>query len=106
MHELEADHEQADEWHQLVDQLGRKWLSATGLASHDSEPLNQALANLSQLYSRHIALEDNSLFPVAAAVLAGTEKAEIATEMAHRRGLDPQRLAEKLVDLNSTIQWP
>jgi hemerythrin-like domain-containing protein len=105
MHELEADHEQADEWHQLVDQLGRKWLSATGLASHDSERLNQALANLSQLYSRHIALEDNSLFPVAAAVLAGTEKAEIATEMAHRRGLDPQRLAEKLVDLNSTIQW-
>jgi hemerythrin-like domain-containing protein len=103
MHELEADHEQADEWHQLVDHLGRKWLSATVLASHDSERLNQALANLSQLYSRHIALEDNSLFPIAAAVLAGTEKGEIGTEMAHRRGLDPQRLAEKLVDLNSTI---
>ena len=72
------------------------------LASHDSERLNQAIANLSQLYSRHIALEDTSLFPVAAAVLAGIEKAEIGTEMAHRRGLDPERFAEKQADLNST----
>jgi hemerythrin-like domain-containing protein len=102
MRELEADHEQADEWHQIVDHLGRKWLSETVLASHDSERLNQAMAHLSQLYLRHIALEDTSLFPVAAAVLAGIEKAEIGTEMAHRRGLNPERLAEKLVDLNST----
>jgi hemerythrin-like domain-containing protein len=102
MRELEADHKQADEWHELVDQLGRAWLSEGVLPSHDLERLTQALVSLSQLYSRHIALEDNSLFPVAAASLAGTEKAEIGTEMAQRRGLDPQRLAEKLVDLNHT----
>jgi hemerythrin-like domain-containing protein len=102
MRELEADHEQADEWHALVDNLGRKWLSDAVLAARDSERLNHTLANLSQLYSRHIALEDNSLFPVAAAVLAGTETAEIGTEMAHRRGLDPERLAEKLVNLSHT----
>lgn len=106
MRELEADHEQADEWHAFVDHLGRKWLSGTVLAARDSERLNQTLANLSQLYSRHIALEDNSLFPVAAAVLAGTETAEIGTEMAHRRGLDPERLAEKLVNLSQTKEVP
>jgi hemerythrin-like domain-containing protein len=106
MRELEADHEQADEWHALVDHLGRKWLSDTVLAACDSERLNQTLANLSQLYSRHIALEDNSLFPVAAAVLRGAETAEIGTEMAHRRGLDPERLAEKLVNLSHTNEVP
>jgi hemerythrin-like domain-containing protein len=106
MRELEADHEQADEWHAFVDHLGRKWLSGTVLAARDFERLNQTLANLSQLYSHHIALEDNSLFPVAAAVLAGTETAEIGTEMAHRRGLDPERLAEKLVNLSQTKEVP
>lgn len=97
--ELEADHEQAAEWHQIVDQLGRRWLSETVLARSDAEGLNRALADLSQLYSRHIAVEDRSLFPVAAAVLTGTEKANIGNEMAHRRGLDPQRLVERLLDL-------
>jgi hemerythrin-like domain-containing protein len=100
MQKLEADHEQAAEWHEIVDQLGRKWLSEAMLVPDDAERLNQALANLSQLYSRHIAVEDESLFPVATAVLASTEKANIGTEMAHRRGLDPQRLAKGLLDLN------
>jgi hemerythrin-like domain-containing protein len=106
MRELEADHEQADEWHQIVDHLGRKWLSDRLLAIGDFERLNQTLSNLSELYSRHIALEDNSLFPVAGAVLAGTETAQIGTEMAHRRGLDPERLAEKLVNLSHTKEVP
>jgi hemerythrin-like domain-containing protein len=102
MSELEADHEKADEWHEFVDHLGRKWLSQTVLVPDDFERLNQALVSLSQLYSHHIALEDNSVFPVAAATLASDETAEIGTEMAQRRGLDPQRLAEKLVNLNDT----
>jgi hemerythrin-like domain-containing protein len=107
MQELEADHEQAAEWHGIVDQLGRRWLSETVLGSHDSERLNQALANLSQLYSRHIALEDDSLFPVATALIAGSERTNIGVEMAQRRGLDPQRLAERLLDLNeSRAKWP
>jgi hemerythrin-like domain-containing protein len=102
MRELETDHEQADEWHEFVDHLGRKWLSEAVLTPQDSERLNQVLVKLSQLYSRHIAVEDNSLFPVAAAVLAASERAEIGTEMAQRRGLDPERLAEKLIDLHHT----
>jgi hemerythrin-like domain-containing protein len=104
MQKLEADHEQAAEWHEIVDQLGRTWLSETVLLLHDTERLNQALTNLSQLYSRHIALEDDSVFPVATALLAGTEKANIGTEMARRRGLDPQGLAERLLDLNQSRQ--
>lgn len=100
MRELEADHQQAAEWHDIVEQVGRKWLSQTVLVPGDTERLNRALANLSQLYVRHIALEDESLFPVAAAVLASTERANIGTEMAQRRGLDPQRLTERLRGLH------
>ncbi|MGI8962669.1 MAG: hemerythrin domain-containing protein [Bryobacteraceae bacterium] len=101
MQELEADHQQAAQWHETVDQLGRKWLSETVLVSHDAGRLSQALASLSELYSRHIALEDDSLFPIATAVLGGSDKANIGTEMAQRRGLDPQRLAERLVELSN-----
>lgn len=88
MQRLEADHEQAAEWHDLVEQLGRKWLSEGVLAAGDSDRLARALADLTELYRRHIALEDNSLFPVAAAALGDTEKADIGREMARRRGID------------------
>jgi hemerythrin-like domain-containing protein len=100
MQELEADHEQAEEWHKVVDQLGRKWLAEGVLAASEAERLNQALADLAQLYSRHIALEDNSVFPVAAAALAHADKEDIGNEMAQRRGIDPRGLAEKLAGLN------
>ncbi len=90
MQKLEADHEQAAEWHDLVEQLGRKWLSEGVLAPADTARLERALAHLTELYGRHIALEDNHLFPVAAAALGDTEKADIGREMARRRGLDPK----------------
>jgi hemerythrin-like domain-containing protein len=90
MQELEGDHEQAKKWHEIVEQLGRKWLSEAVLARGDATELENALANLSELYRRHIALEDDNLFPVAAAVLGDTEKADIGNEMARRRGLDPK----------------
>jgi hemerythrin-like domain-containing protein len=90
MQELEADHEQAGKWHEIVEQLGRKWLSEALLTPENVEELENALGNLSKLYRRHIALEDNSLFPVAAAVLGDTEKADVGSEMARRRGLDPK----------------
>ncbi len=88
MERLEADHLQADEWHGIVEELGRKWLSENVLAVADAERLESALTNLTELYGRHIALEDNSLFPVAAAALGSSEKADIGSEMARRRGLN------------------
>ena len=90
MQKLEADHEQAAEWHYLVEQLGRKWLSEGVLAPGDTAVLERALADLTELYNRHITLEDNNLFPVAAAALDEAEKADIGREMARRRGLDPK----------------
>lgn len=88
--ELEKDHEQASEWHDTVEQLGRRWLADGQLTPEDTESLGTALAQLSELYTHHIALEDQNVFPLAAAVLPSTEKANIGIEMAKRRGLDPQ----------------
>lgn len=88
--ELEKDHEQASEWHDTVEQLGRRWLADGQLTPEDAESLGTALVQLSELYTHHIALEDQNVFPLAAAVLPSTEKANIGIEMAKRRGLDPQ----------------
>ena len=88
--ELEKDHEQASEWHDTVEQLGRRWLADGQLTPEDTESLGTGLAQLSELYTHHIALEDQNVFPLAAAVLPSTEKANIGIEMAKRRGLDPQ----------------
>jgi len=92
--ELEKDHEQASEWHDTVEQLGRRWLADGQLTPEDTESLGTGLAQLSELYTHHIALEDQNVFPLAAAVLPSTEKANIGIEMAKRRGLDPQ-IAQK-----------
>lgn len=90
---LEADHERAAKWHEEVDDLCNKWLSAHQLGQSDTERLRTALAGLDELYRHHIALEDNQLFPVAAAVLSSSDVTKIGSEMAQRRGLirDAQR---------------
>jgi len=58
------------------------------------------LAWLTELYGRHLALEDESVFPLAAAVLPQNEKARIGVEMAQRRGLDPKRTLERASELS------
>jgi hemerythrin-like domain-containing protein len=40
---------------------------------------------LADMYQRHIALEDESLFPLAAKILSEEDKLSIAKEMAQRR---------------------
>jgi len=101
--ELEREHEQASEWHDLVEQLGRRWLADGGLTPEDTESLGAALARLSELYLHHIALEDQSVFPLAVAVLPSTEKANIGIEMAKRRGLDPRRTQEQFSKLGNIV---
>ncbi len=99
MDELEADHDAANRLHAEVDEIGRRWLSEGVLGASDAQRIEQALARLSELYARHIAIEDESVFPLAAAVLADTDKNTIGEEMAQRRGLDPNRISERLVAL-------
>jgi hemerythrin-like domain-containing protein len=84
---LEMDHSRADKGHSEVERLGQDWLASGALASADDERLCAVLAELSDLYQNHIAIEEGEVFPAAAKVLSKSERDAIGDEMAARRGL-------------------
>jgi len=85
--ELESDHQGANRDHQLVDTLGRRWLNEGSLAAEEAREVKEALARLSAMYARHIAVEDRELFPLAARLLPADQLAEVGREMADRRSI-------------------
>ncbi len=85
--ELEADHQAAARDHELVDTLGRQWLASGVLAGGDLDRIRQALQRLSTTYARHIAIEDQQLYPLAGRVLPPEQLAQVGREMAERRGV-------------------
>jgi hemerythrin-like domain-containing protein len=85
--ELEHEHKAAALDHEIVDSIGRRWLSEGALIPEDSGRMAQALERLAAIYSGHIAMEDEELFPLAARLLRPEELAEVGREMAGRRGI-------------------
>jgi hemerythrin-like domain-containing protein len=83
---LEADHEAAEPDHALVEALGQKWLEQNELQADEVSQLRQALHRLQQMYERHIAIEDNEVFPLAKRVLDKQRLDQVGREMAARRG--------------------
>lgn len=84
---LEQDHDLAAKLHEEVDVLGRKWLGGGQLKEAESRRLSDVLAELTQLYRRHIAVEDGEVFPAADAALTPEERSAIGKEMSARRGV-------------------
>src|SRR5579859_3195236 len=84
---LEDQHAEAERNHAEVDRLGQAWLAAGSLAAADSARFSELVASLADLYRGHMAVEERELFPAAAAVLPGPERAAMGREMAARRGL-------------------
>lgn len=91
MEGLEEDHEVAERAHQAIDKLGRCWLERGTLGDVELLEMRQALKRLAGLYARHIEIEDQQLFPLAARVLAADQLAEVGREMAERRGVADRR---------------
>ena len=79
------------EWHAFVERTGRQWLADGELSAAATQLLRATLESLTRLYEHHIAMEEEQIFPLAAAVLSGAEKTEIGQEMEERRSLGPQR---------------
>jgi hypothetical protein len=75
---------------------GRSWLAEGRLTAEETDSITEALERLSELYDHHPALEDQTVFPLAAAALPPAEKTSMGVEMAKRRGLDPHRTLEPL----------
>ena len=89
---LEKDHDEANAHHVRVEILVQRWLSTGRLGSADSAELRDRLSRLQALYQRHIAVEDQDLFPAAARVLDEDQIGQIGREMAARRGVRPRTL--------------
>lgn len=83
---LEREHRVADELHAQVDKLGRQWLATGSLLPAELAEIRTALAELKKIYDRHIAIEDEQVFPLAKRVLAADEQKKVGEEMATRRG--------------------
>jgi hemerythrin-like domain-containing protein len=91
---LEADHRDADEAHAEVDALGWTWINGGRLTEPQTARLLELLTTLRETYRRHIAVEDNEVFPLAGRLISEEELTRVGREMATRRGLDPDRLPD------------
>jgi hemerythrin-like domain-containing protein len=83
---LEADHQVAKGGHDVVEEMGRKWLTIGQLSENETSRLVKALDELRFIYERHIAIEDNEIFPLAKQVLDAKTLNDVGREMAERRG--------------------
>jgi hemerythrin-like domain-containing protein len=84
---LEGDHQTAVKAHQELDQLGQAWLSQGTLPPEEASRLAGILRQLSELYARHIAVEDQEVFPAAGRLLSASDRKAVGAEMAARRGI-------------------
>ena len=84
---LESDHTAANQAHDEVDALGRRWLEQRRLSEPDAQRMTAILETLSTTYARHIEIEDKQVFPLASQSLAASDVVAIGDEMARRRGL-------------------
>ncbi len=82
---LEREHRRADLLHAEIDRMGRQCLADGNLAASEAERFRANVAELASIYSEHIRIEDEIVFPLAGRMLSSQEKAAIAGEMAARR---------------------
>jgi hemerythrin-like domain-containing protein len=88
---LEADHAVAKKEHDLVERLGQKWLAEKTISAEETSQLLTSLRQLQSIYVRHIAVEDDEIFPLAKHVLDSSALSDVGREMAGRRGQDYDR---------------
>lgn len=88
--QLQKDHERADVAHRIVDGIGVRWLEDGVIDAEDTDRLKANLHALSELYERHLAVEDKEIFPIAATVLSANDRIEMGRQMASRRGLSAE----------------
>jgi hemerythrin-like domain-containing protein len=89
---LEHEHERADRSHAEIDRLGQKWLEQGELPADQAARLAALLADLTELYRAHIAVEESEVFPAASRVLGQPDRTAMGGEMAARRGLSKKGL--------------
>lgn len=82
---LESDHLRATTLHDRCNAIIGKWLFEGQISETSRRELVDQLHTLCELYRAHIAMEDESIFPVAAKALHAQELTAIGGEMKLRR---------------------
>ncbi|HET7103234.1 MAG TPA: hemerythrin domain-containing protein [Terracidiphilus sp.] len=82
---LESDHHTATNLHALVEQLYLMWIAEKRLSADSEQKLLGATQDLKKLYSEHINLEEQVVFPHAAQVLDRQSIAAMGQEFRIRR---------------------
>jgi hemerythrin-like domain-containing protein len=82
---LEEDHQAAADLHVQVESLYEQWMQGGCLGPEQIRHLTSSTQSLKHLYTKHIALEEHSVFPRAAQVLDKNAIATIGQEFRQRR---------------------
>ncbi|MGA7524083.1 MAG: hemerythrin domain-containing protein [Acidobacteriaceae bacterium] len=82
---LEREHDEAGELHATVNRLFCRWIAAGSLEEKQHKCLLSATDRLRNLYAEHIQVEENIVFPRAAASLDALSIAAIGSEFRARR---------------------
>ncbi len=85
---LEVDHRTARADHQRVDLITDRWLEAGAVDEDSRRELIEVLHRLRRLYTEHIRLEDEEVFPAAQRLLDDQQLQAIGGEMARRRHIN------------------
>lgn len=84
---LEEEHGCAAISHGELDLLGQRWLNDGSMPPEQASQFLRLSLTLRDLYRHHIAIEDNEVFPAAAAAFSTADREAIGNEMASRRSL-------------------
>ncbi|MCZ2156062.1 MAG: hemerythrin domain-containing protein [Bryobacterales bacterium] len=84
---LLSDHARANVLHDRVDVLGQQWLRDERLAPEELKEFRDAIAQLEELYTAHIKIEESEVFPRATRLLEEDELEVMGRNMAARRGV-------------------
>ena len=82
---LESDHQDASRLHAKVENFYEKWIHSGELPPRDREELLSATQHLKRLYTEHIRLEEEVVFPRAAKLLSPAAITVIGQEFRSRR---------------------
>ncbi len=82
---LEDDHRDANKLHAAVERLFSAWIASGSISPEDRQSLLSTAHRLRTLYTGHIRVEEEIVFPYAARVLDSGRIREIGTEFRTRR---------------------
>jgi len=82
---LESDHRDANDLHAAADTLYSAWIAAGPLSRDDEQRLLLITKRLKHLYEKHIQVEEQIVFPLAAGMLDSHAIADMGREFRKRR---------------------